>query len=41
VGVNWWLHERAVVKADLQHREDPNPANPDQDGFNLGIGFSF
>ena len=41
VGVSWWLHQRAVVKADLQRREDPNPANPDQDGFNLGIGFSF
>lgn len=41
VGVNWWLHERAVVKADLQSRDDPNPANVDQDGFNLGIGFQF
>lgn len=41
VGINWWLHERAVVKADLQRRDDPNPLNTDQDGFNLGIGFSF
>lgn len=41
IGLNWWLHERAVVKADLQFRDDPNPANVDQDGFNLGIGFSF
>lgn len=41
VGVNWWLHERAVLKADLQRRDDPNPANPDQDGFNVGLGFSF
>ncbi|MFZ5757417.1 MAG: porin [Pseudomonadota bacterium] len=41
VGVNWWLHERVAVKADLQFRDDPNPANEDQDGFNLGIGFSF
>lgn len=41
VGINWWLHERAVVKADLQRRDDPNPANTDQDGFNVGIGFSF
>lgn len=41
IGVNWWLHERAVVKADLQRRDDPNAANVDQDGFNLGIGFSF
>lgn len=41
VGVNWWLHERAVVKADLQRRDDPNGSNKDQDGFNVGIGFSF
>lgn len=41
VGVNWWLHERAAIKADLQRRDDPNPANKDQDGFNLGIGFQF
>lgn len=41
LGVNWWLHERAVVKADLQFRDDPNLANKDQDGFNVGVGFSF
>lgn len=41
VGVNWWLHERAVVKADLQFRNDPTAAVRDQDGFNLGIGLSF
>lgn len=41
VGVSWWLHERAVVKADLQFRDDPTAAVRDQDGFNLGIGFSF
>ncbi|HCT41948.1 MAG TPA: porin [Moraxellaceae bacterium] len=41
VGVSWWLHERAVVKADLQRRDDPKGSNKDQDGFNVGIGFSF
>lgn len=41
LGVNWWLDERAVVKADLQRRDDPVAANEDQDGFNVGIGFSF
>lgn len=41
VGLNWWLHERAVVKADLQRRDDPNPLNIDPNGFNVGIGFSF
>ncbi len=41
VGVNWWLHERAVVKADWQWRDDPDPAKVDADGYNLGIGFSF
>lgn len=40
-GVNWYLHERAVVKADIQHRDNPNPAKTDEDGFNVGIGFSF
>lgn len=41
VGVNYWLAERAVVKADWQHRDDPVAANEDQDGFNLGVGWSF
>lgn len=41
VGVNWYLHERAVVKADLQHRDNPDRNKVDEDGFNLGIGFSF
>jgi hypothetical protein len=39
--VNWWLHERAVVKADLQFRDDPMTGNIDQDGFNLGVGWQF
>jgi len=41
LGVSWFLDPRAVVKADLQRREDPVAGNTDQDGFNLGIGFSF
>lgn len=41
VGANWYLHERAVVKADLQRRDHPDPARVDEDGVNLGIGFSF
>ncbi len=38
-GVNWWLHENAVVKADYQHQDNEDGA--DQDGFNLGIGYQF
>lgn len=41
LGVNWYLHERAVVKADVQHRDNPDGSKVDEDGFNLGIGFSF
>lgn len=41
LGISWWLDERAVVKADLQRRDDPNGNNIDKNGFNLGIGFSF
>jgi len=39
VGINYWLHPRLVVKADLQHQN--NDAGGEQDGFNLGIGYSF
>ncbi|SIO10208.1 Phosphate-selective porin O and P [Sulfurivirga caldicuralii] len=34
VGVNYWLHPRAVLKADYQSQKDNS-------GFNLGIGYSF
>lgn len=37
-GVNWWLHPRVVLKADLQ---DTNQAGGAGDGFNLGMGVSF
>lgn len=41
VGVNWYLHERAVLKADVQRRDNPDRTKVDEDGFNLGVGFSF
>ena len=30
LGLSWWLDERAVVKADLQRRDDPNGNNIDK-----------
>lgn len=39
IGFNYWLHPRFVIKADLQHQNNDN--GDDQDGFNLGIGYSF
>lgn len=41
LGVNWYLHQRAVVKADLQRRDHPDGSKVDEDGVNLGVGFSF
>lgn len=37
IGVNWWLHPRVVVKADYQEQAK----TADNDGFNLGLGWSF
>lgn len=37
VGINWWLHPRVVVKADYQDQAK----SADNDGFNLGLGWSF
>ncbi|MFZ5724397.1 MAG: porin [Pseudomonadota bacterium] len=37
LGVNWWPHPRVVVKADYQEQNK----NQDDDGYNLGIGWSF
>ncbi|GIX31920.1 MAG: hypothetical protein KatS3mg124_2392 [Porticoccaceae bacterium] len=34
-GLNWWLHPRVVVKADVSDVEDGN------DSLNLGLGWSF
>ncbi len=37
VGVNYWLHENIVFKADYEKIGDAK----DSDGFNLGIGYQF
>lgn len=37
VGINWWPHKRVVVKADYQEQN----RNQDDDGFSLGLGWSF
>ncbi len=39
IGINYWPHPRFVIKADLQHQDFDNGG--EQDGFNLGIGYSF
>jgi hypothetical protein len=39
VGVNWWLHEDVVVKADYQRQNNEN--RKDQNGLNIGIGYQF
>jgi hypothetical protein len=39
IGINYWLHPRFVIKADLQRQD--NDSGSEQDGFNLGIGYSF
>lgn len=36
-GINYWLHERVVLKADYQDAGDYN----DNDSLNLGLGWSF
>jgi hypothetical protein len=37
-GINYWLHENVVLKADIQQQN--NDAGS-ADGFNLGIGYQF
>ena len=39
VGINWWLHENVVVKADYQIQDNEN--GKDQNGMNLGVGYMF
>ncbi len=39
VGLNYWLHENVVLKADYQVQDNDNDRN--QDGFNFGVGFHF
>ncbi|MFK8027633.1 MAG: porin [Gammaproteobacteria bacterium] len=43
LGVNWWLHENVVLKADYQDREHDEESEEDRDfkGYNLGIGWQF
>lgn len=41
VGINYWLHERVVLKADIVNHKPPTSASTDNDGFNLGLGWSF
>ncbi|MCL2917922.1 porin [Shewanella litorisediminis] len=37
VGVNYWLHENVVFKADYEKQS----GSLDADGFNLGVGYQF
>ncbi len=39
IGLNYWLHENVVLKADFQRQDNDN--GDDIDGFNLGVGYSF
>lgn len=39
VGVNWWLHQNVVLKADYQSQN--NESGAEQNGFNLGVGYQF
>ena len=43
VGLNYYLNESAVIKADYQDREHDNAGDSgrDFDGFNLGVGYEF
>ncbi len=38
-GVNFWLHEHVVIKADYTVRE--NPDDPEVKSVNLGLGYQF
>ena len=40
IGFNYWLTERVVIKMDYQDQDAPN-GSKEEDGFNLGIGWSF
>ncbi|QSX37755.1 porin [Shewanella sedimentimangrovi] len=37
VGVNYWIHENVVLKADYENQG----GTLDSDGFNLGVGYQF
>ena len=40
VGVNYWLVENVVFKADYQWQDAP-PGQDELEGFNLGVGFTY
>ena len=40
LGVNFWLHPQVVLKADLQQQNHADGLT-EQDGINLGFGYSF
>lgn len=40
VGLNWWLHPNVVAKFDWMRMQSPT-GTADDDGFNLGLGYSF
>ena len=40
LGVNYWPHEKVVLKADIFTQENEFDGS-DKEGFNLGIGYSF
>ena len=40
-GLNWWLHENVILKANYIYKQDNLHANKDERGFDLGIGYQF
>ncbi len=41
LGVNYWLTDEVVFKADYQTAHEDNTGGDNRDSFNLGIGWSF
>ena len=43
IGLNWWIHEDVVLKADYVDRDHDNAQDDgrDFDGYNLGFGYQF
>ena len=39
IGVNYWPHERVVIKADYQYQNNEN--GKEQNGLNIGLGYQF
>jgi hypothetical protein len=37
--LNYWMDQRFVMKLDIQRQD--NESGVENDGFNLGIGYSF